>query len=821
MAFFLIYVVLILAALLALGAWIWKRHIRREGEVSRSLGTVLFSVVLPKLSPKDAESLAPIERAREKIAVMEQLYRNLRDIHDSFWHEFLYGPPTFSLELAVPEVGEEVMFFVGVPRRFGLAVEKVIQGLYADAEIRRVKDYNIFNPFGRSFAFSLSGARSSYLPLKTYQSLEADPLKLFIEAFSKIQAEGEGAAIQIIAAPADKSWGKRLSKIAALMRKGKSLGAAIAEASRGMIEKEFSALVKSAQTKDKNKPEKPPEIQNEELVKSIEQKAAKPLFDVSVRMIASAGTKERAEEIARALAAPFQIFTIEASNGLKSSDVHDSAFKDLIYRFSFRLLSDKSRLVLSSEELASLFHFPNAPLESPKVKVLKSREAPAPVEMPRQGLLLGKNSYRGEEREVRIMDDDRRRHLYIIGQTGTGKSVFLKEMIRQDILAGKGVCFIDPHGDAAEEILSFIPPERADDLIYFNPGDTERPMGLNMLEYDPRYPEQKTFIINELLDIFNKLYDMKLAGGPMFEQYFRNATALVMDDPSSGNTLLEINRVLLDKQFRDLKLSKTSNPLVRQFWTQLAEKAGGEADLKNLVPYISSKFDTFLSNEIMRPIIAQQKSAFNFRDVMDSGKILLINLSKGRLGELNSSLIGLIMVGKLLMAAFSRVDIQNQDDRKDFYLYIDEFQNVTTKSIATILSEARKYRLDLTITHQFIGQLEEDIKKAVFGNVGSMVSFRIGVEDTEILEKQFAPVITADDLLNLPNRHGYARLLINGQVTRAFSFETPPMSQGNPAVVPQLKEFSRLKYGADRAEVEKSIVDRYNAQTSPSAAQTF
>ncbi len=419
------------------------------------------------------------------------------------------------------------------------------------------------------------------------------------------------------------------------------------------------------------------------------------------------------------------------------------------------------------------------------------------------------------------MDDDRRRHLYIIGQTGTGKSVFLKEMIRQDILAGKGVCFIDPHGDAAEEILSFIPPERADDLIYFNPGDTERPMGLNMLEYDPRYPEQKTFIINELLDIFNKLYDMKLAGGPMFEQYFRNATALVMDDPSSGNTLLEINRVLLDKQFRDLKLSKTSNPLVRQFWTQLAEKAGGEADLKNLVPYISSKFDTFLSNEIMRPIIAQQKSAFNFRDVMDSGKILLINLSKGRLGELNSSLIGLIMVGKLLMAAFSRVDIQNQDDRKDFYLYIDEFQNVTTKSIATILSEARKYRLDLTITHQFIGQLEEDIKKAVFGNVGSMVSFRIGVEDTEILEKQFAPVITADDLLNLPNRHGYARLLINGQVTRAFSFETPPMSQGNPAVVPQLKEFSRLKYGADRAEVEKSIVDRYNAQTSPSAAQTF
>jgi hypothetical protein len=368
-----------------------------------------------------------------------------------------------------------------------------------------------------------------------------------------------------------------------------------------------------------------------------------------------------------------------------------------------------------------------------------------------------------------------------------------------------------------EDILGCIPPERIKDVIYFNPGDVARPMGLNMLEYDVNYPEQKTFVINELLEIFNKLYDMKTAGGPMFEQYFRNATGLVMEDPESGNTLLEINRVFVDKKFRDYKLSRCKNPLIKTFWRDVAEKAGGDASLQNIVPYISSKFDSFLSNEIMRPIVSQEKSAFKLREVMDNSKILLINLSKGRLGEINSSMIGLIMVGKILMAAFSRGDMPAKE-RKDFFLYADEFQNVATKTIETILSEARKYRLGLIIAHQFIAQLEDEIKDAVFGNVGSIAAFRVGAEDGEFLEKQFGPVFTQRDLVNIDNRNCYVRILINGQTALPFSMKTLPGPKSDPIVGSKAKEYSRLVYGRDRETVEEEMMVKFSAVETAKAA---
>ena len=544
------------------------------------------------------------------------------------------------------------------------------------------------------------------------------------------------------------------------------------------------------------------------MVKAIENKGSKPLFEVNVRLIASAAAEARAREILKNIETAFLQFEDPTLNKFVFHELKGSPLKNLFYQFSFRMFSEHDAVILGSEELTSLFHFPNVPLETPKVKTLKARESSPPVNLPSEGLVLGFNVFRGQDTVVRITPEDRRRHLYVIGQTGTGKSIFLENMIRQDIEAGEGVCFIDPHGDTIERILGFVPQSRIEDVIYFNPGDTAYPMGLNMLEYDPRFPEQKTFIVNELLDIFNKLYNMSIAGGPMFEQYFRNATLLVMDDPASGNTLLEIERVLTDRDFREYKLSKSSNVVVKNFWTEVAEKAGGEASLQNMVPYITSKFDTFLANEIMRPIIAQEKSAFNFRDAMDGKKILLINLSKGRLGELNSSLIGLIMVGKLLMASFSRVDMP-EAARKDFFVYIDEFQNVTTKSIATILSEARKYRLDLTITHQFVGQLEEEIKKAVFGNVGSMVAFRIGSDDSEFISKQFAPVFGPEDLLNADNYNAFIKLLINGQTSKPFNIRTYPPETPNAPIAEAVKNLSRQKYGRPREEVEAEITARY------------
>jgi hypothetical protein len=378
-------------------------------------------------------------------------------------------------------------------------------------------------------------------------------------------------------------------------------------------------------------------------------------------------------------------------------------------------------------------------------------------------------------------------------------------MIVQDILAGHGCCFIDPHGSDLEDIMACIPPERYEDVVYFDPSYTNRPMGLNMMEFDRERPETKTFVVNEMLSIFNKLFDMKTAGGPGFEQYFRNSALLVMEHPESGNTVLEISRVLSDKDFRDYKLSKCKNPLIIQFWKN-AEATTGEQGLSNWVPYINSKFDNFLSNDIMRPIIAQEKSAFNIREIMDQKKIFLVNLSKGRLGDINAYLIGLILVGKFLQAALARVDSQ---ERPDFYLYIDEFQNVTTPSIAAILSEARKYRLSLNLAHQYIGQLPEDIKGAVFGNVGSMAAFRVGPDDASYLEKQFAPTFTASDLMRIENYNCYIKLLSDNKPQKPFNMITYPTPAGDKSKLKDLRELSYIKYGRPREEVEGEILSKY------------
>ena len=381
-------------------------------------------------------------------------------------------------------------------------------------------------------------------------------------------------------------------------------------------------------------------------------------------------------------------------------------------------------------------------------------------------------------------------------------------MIVQDIKNGHGCCFIDPHGSDIDDILANIPPERIDDVIYFDPSNTERPIGLNMLEYDPRFPEQKSNVVDELFGIFNKLFDMKASGGPAFEQYFRNAAFTVMAHPESGNTLMEIGRVMSDKEFRDGKLKYVTNPLIRQFW-QNAEKTTGEAGLSNFVPYITNKFDVFLSNDYMRPIVTQEKSSFNFRDIMDGKKIFLANLAKGRLGDINSSLVGLIIVGKLTMAALSRVD-SDADKRPDFYLYIDEFQNFTTPSITTILSEARKYRLSLNIAHQYIGQLPDDIKGAIFGNVGSMAVFRVGVEDAEFLEKYFNPPFTANDIFKLENRNAYIKMLANGNPQKPFNISTLAPEKGDVSMAKGLKTLCSLKYGTPREEIEKIMLEKFS-----------
>ena len=418
---------------------------------------------------------------------------------------------------------------------------------------------------------------------------------------------------------------------------------------------------------------------NKSAIEEVEKKIATPIVEMTLRLVVSSSDEQKADQALGELESAFNQFADTQGNRLKfERPPAGKKTARVCEDFSFRLPDDNA-LPVSLRELTTLYHFPPSGIESStNLKQVRFTHAPAPLALPQTGILLGVNNYRGEETKIYLDAEDRLRHLYIIGQTGTGKTGLMKSMIMQDITNGEGCCFIDPHGSDILDILAAVPPERYKDVIYFDPADLSRPFGLNFLEYDFSRPEQKTFIVNELLAIFHRLYgDVPESMGPAFEQYFRNATLLVMEDPSSGSTMLDIARVLANSEFRREKLAKCLNPIVSQFWNEIATKAGGDAALENIVPYITNKFDDFTANDFIRPIVGQQESSFKFREVMDTKKILLINLSKGRLGERNANLLGLIIVGKLFMAALSRAD-NPRTAYPPFYLYIDEFQNVTT-----------------------------------------------------------------------------------------------------------------------------------------------
>ncbi|HJV33410.1 MAG TPA: DUF87 domain-containing protein, partial [Patescibacteria group bacterium] len=648
-------------------------------------------------------------------------------------------------------------------------------------------------------------SRENFFPLHTYKKLETDPLNALTNALAKVDP-ADGAAIQILVRSAKKEWRGKGLQIASLMQQGRSYEQARKKlGSLGFLSSDKKSESKTGE-KAKEYRLSPSE---EQMVKSMEEKLGQVGLDVNVNLVASSAVPGRAASYLTNLTGAFNQFSSpQYGNALKR--VGESKNR-IVNDFILRIFHDQRRVVMTPDELAGLWHLPLPSTETPNIRWLTARKAPPPANLPTEGILLGAVKYRGQEYPVRIKQGDRRRHMYIIGKSGSGKSELIKSMAKQDIEAGRGVCVIDPHGDLAQDCLGFVPKSRADDVIYFSPADAERPMGLNLLEYDERYPEQKTFVINEMLKIFDKLYDLKSSGGPMFEQYMRNAMILVMDDPASGSTLLEIPRVLSDEKFRAYKLSKCKTQVVKDFWLKEAQKAGGEASLANMVPYITSKLTPFITNDIVRPIIGQQKSAINVRQAMDEGKILLLDLSKGKLGDINAYLIGMVLVGKILMAALSRTDMDAKE-RKDFYLYIDEFQNFITDSIATILSEARKYGLDLIIAHQYIGQIsgkgDTTIRDAVFGNVGTMAAFRIGTEDADFLGKEFAPVFTPFDLVNVEAYTANVKLLIDNTASRPFNMATFLPAKGPVDITGAIKQLSRLKYGRDREIVEAEIQER-------------
>jgi len=823
-----IVAVLVLIAAVVFGLIV---YFRQRKKIPRAVDQVLLSVrVRKQASDEDVAKQDP----KELIGVMEPLLANIASIQYSGKEGLVYGKEYISLEIA--SIEGKIGFYVTVPKHLVELVEKQINAQYPDAVIEKVKQYNIFSPNCATEAVTLTQVKDAIYPIKTYQKLESDPLNAITNTFSKL-GKKEGAAIQVMLVPDKGKWRKRAKEVAQSIAEGKGPKATsskfldkIGGFLHGLLNFGGTMYRSAVHPQDQSATEFTagaseeqiqPEVRltpmEEEVFEGLGMKSSKLDFKTSVRVISASPDKASAKaNLGNILGALIQ-FSSPHLNSLKPIEhwfFKKKRAKKIIKDYIFRYFPTSNRqvMILNTEEIASIFHFPNKNLDTPHVKWLEAKKAPPPSNLPKEGLVLGESDYRGVEQLVRIEDDDRRRHMYMIGRTGTGKSVFLANAAIQDIQSGRGVCVIDPHGDLIDDILPHIPKERINDVVIFDPADTEKPFGLNMLDYKDEH--EKDFVVGEMISIFHKLYEEFL--GPRFDHIVRNAFLTIMADPSTGSTLLELPRIITDTGFQRLKLAKLRDPVVRAFWDQEMAQTTDFHKSEMLGPVIS-KIGAFMTNEMMRNIIGQQKSTFDIKEIMDKGKILLVKLSKGKIGELNMKLLGLIIVAKIQMGAMARANIP-KEKRRDFYLYVDEFQNLATDSFESILSEARKYNLNLIIAHQYIAQIEEAgemhgirarLREAVFGNVGTILCGRIGPEDAEIMERVFTPIFDQHDLLNIDKFHASTVLSVDLAASKPFDMKLiPPKKGGDPRLAEAIRETSRLTYGRDKQLVNQDIIER-------------
>lgn len=820
--------------------YVWKYGIRgaRMWYASvKSKHLVSFQIVLPRNDSKIDQEKRTEKDFKEKIAIMEQLFRALNEIKDlTFWQAIKFWLTRFntiSFEMYV-ENGL-ITFYVLCPRELISIIEKQITSSYPNAEVMMQETPEIWPKGFKLSAYNMVGKKSYFYPIRFYDQMQDDPLNDVANALSKLH-EDEKACIQLIVTPtASDRWAKKTKAQASKGFKGKKV--TIFDKIPGL---KFLGNIFSTVTLQEDKTNAPgasggdsfvrmiqPE---EELYKRMGEKAGMSGFHTTLRIFGAAKTWERAHDITNNLQVAFNVYKDLYGNYFKNRRMFVDFLplswnQHLLYPLWKRRLNGfgHKRNLLVERELASIFHFPDSRYNTvSNIQWIPYKVLPPPPTIPKEGIVLGLNKYRAIETEIRFHPKDRTRHHYIIGKSGSGKSALLSWMARQDILAGEGVCVVDPHGDLIEDILAHIPKERAKDVVLFDPSDTERPMGLNLLEATS--PEEKDRASLDAMEIFIKLFGNEIFG-PRIQHYFRNGCLTLMDDEEEGATLIDVPRLFVDDDFQRYKVSKCKNAVVRSFWENEIAKTGAR-EKEEMIPYFSAKFGPFVTNTTMRNIIGQPKSAFNIRQIMDEGKILLINLSKGKIGDVNAQLLGLIFVNKVNMAALSRADVPEKD-RKRFYLYVDEFQNFITEAFATILSEARKYELALIMAHQYIGQLvgktgayeqaSTKMRDAVFGNVGTIMSFKIGAEDAEYMAKEMAPVLSEQDVIGIPNFHCYTKLNINNTTSRPFSMATIwDQSQRNEKLGNLIRDYSRMKYGRKKAFVDQEIEDRIGITRSSS-----
>jgi hypothetical protein len=793
---------------------------------------VQLKITMPREESQKDKDKAEEKDFKEKIAVMEQFYRNIHELGELSLRNIiqtkLFRADIITFEIVAQK--KVVEFFVVVPKKFQFLIEKQITSYYTNADISIEKTPYEIKPKGNTMKCYYAYQKNRFFyPIKTFKTLENDPLNDLSNIFSKLE-ENEVAAIQVCVRPqTGKKWQKETEQAGVTMFTGKKPGG-FKIPGLGFLNSIIVGLFFGYDKISKNKPNESSSgpyggggyvrmLQTrEEIAKHIGEKAGQVGFDCVIRIVGSAKNRSRSEEITNNIALGLNLFKDAQMNWFQTRRVIPlDTINNMIMKFNFKrrlldcrfLIFGEKKSLLVAEELASLYHFPSSRYNyTPVIRWLSYKILPPPVNMPTTGIHLGNNSYRGEVKPIYMLRDDRTRHHYVIGKSGSGKSAFLSWMARQDMINGDGVCVIDPHGDLIEELIQFVPKERAKDVIIFNPSDIDRPMGLNILEANT--PEEMDLASSQATEIFIKLFGDEIFG-PRIQHYFRNSCLTLMEDKEEGATLIDVPRIFVDDEFMKYKVSKVKNPVVRSFWEHEYAHTG-ERERQEMIPYFSAKFGPFITNSIMRNTIGQTKSAFNFRRCMDDKKILLINLSKGKIGDLNTQLLGLIMVARLQMAAMSRVDLP-ENQRKDFYMYVDEFQNFATDSFCSILSEARKYHLALIMANQYIKQLEKkqdtSIRDAVFGNVGTMMSFKVGADDAEYMAKEYAPVLTEQDVLGIANYKAYIKLSINNTTSRPFSLETIyDLSKSNKKIGEIVSQYSRMKYGRKKEFVDQEIAAR-------------
>jgi hypothetical protein len=818
--FISVFVIVFLAS--AIGIFVftqYRKTLREAKNYERGLKMVPMLIHLPP-STDDLEGGSRDARdlTEEVLSQAQVMYNIIASTATKGFKSRIYGQRHLSFEIIARQ--GLVHYYTVVPTVLVDVVQQAIAAAYPSARLEEVAEHSIFSQVGKmsgTIGGEFTLKKDFVYPIATYQESKRDASRALLNALSAASRE-DGVAIQVLLRPAREGWTRNSVEAANKITKDKGkkktgFGGLIAP--KDLME----ALWKPPETGETKPEDKQLTSLEQKMVEAIEEKTRYPGYEVLVRVVVSSNTATHSQVLLQNVVAAFSLFDSPTFNGFKFAMTKN--IDELVTAYIFRFFPQTvMQSILNSVELATLFHLPDqTSIPTSQVQRQMSKQVDGPTQVMDEGVLLGYNEFRGSKKPIRLSTNDRRRHTYIIGQTGTGKSVLLENLAFQDMMDGRGFAFVDPHGDSVENLLGKVPKERVEDVIYFNPGDMTNPIGLNMFEFD--HPDQKDFLVQEAINMLYGLYDPGHTGivGPRLEHIFRNCALLLMSDPAGG-TFIDIPKLLIDPDFMKSKLKYVTDQTVIDFWTKEFPNSQKSNESGEVISWVVSKFGPFISNDSMRNIIGQTKSGFNLRDIMDNKKILLVNLSKGKMGELNSKLLGIIFVMKFQAAAMGRADT-SEDQRTDFALYVDEFQNFATESFESILSEARKYRLNLILGNQFMTQLTDKIREAIIGNVGTVISGRIGITDAEILVKKFSPTFDAEDLTKMPNYQSITSVMIDNVPSAPFSMSfVAPMGQSNAQLSGALKRLSAAKYGQPRAVVEKAIFTRLGAADAEKKAKT-